>query len=206
MGSQHEMVVSFDQATNTLRERDPVLRGIIDRVGACTLILEGDAFRALAESIIYQQLATKAADTIAARFVALYPDRPFPGPTDVLETPNDTLREAGLSSQKVRYLKALAQRFANGTLDPSRFVAMSDEEIIEQLCKVKGIGRWTAEMFLIFSLGRPNVLPVDDFGVRKAVQRLYGLAELPSREQVREMGRKWEPYRTAATWYLWRSL
>ena len=198
--------VNFGEAAAVLRECDPVLRDIIDRLGPYELDLEGNAFRALAESILYQQLTTKAADTITRRFTELYPHRAFPTPEDVLSTSDETLRQTGISNQKVRYLKDLAARCLDGTLTPSDYATMSDEEIIEQLCKVKGIGRWTAEMFLIFSLGRPNVLPVDDFGVRKAVQPAYGLAELPTRAQLRELGAKWEPHCTAATWYLWRSL
>lgn len=198
--------VNFGEAAVVLRDCDPVLGKVIDCLDAHELTLQTDSFRALVESILCQQLATKAADAITKRFVELYPQRVFPSPEDVLSTPDETLRRVGISNQKARYLKDLATRCLDGTLTPSEYPTMSDEEIIAQLCKVKGIGRWTAEMFLIFSLGRPNVLPVDDFGVRKAVQRLYGLAELPSREQVREMGRKWEPHRTAATWYLWRSL
>ncbi len=196
----------FDSAVEALKNKDNVLRHIINRIGPCTLTLEPDAFKALAESILYQQLSIKAAGTILKRFVSLYPGKPFPAPEDILRTSDETLRSAGISKQKARYLKDLSLKFQEGTITPSRFPGMDDEEIIEHLVQVKGIGRWTAEMFLIFSLGRPDVLPVDDFGLRKAVGKHYGLIDLPSPEQTRKIAQKWEPYRTIATWYLWKSL
>ena len=184
---------------------DPVLARIIEEVGPCTLKLERDHFKALAESIIYQQLSGKAASTIVKRFMALYPKRSFPTPKDILRTKDEKLRSVGISPQKLRYLKDLSQKFSDGTIDTSNFKRMSDEEIIDHLIQGKGIGRWTAEMFLIFSLGRPDVLPVDDLGIQKAIKELYRLHKMPSPDKMRKIGKKWEPYRTVATWYLWRS-
>ncbi|MBL7073808.1 DNA-3-methyladenine glycosylase 2 family protein [candidate division KSB1 bacterium] len=196
----------FEKAVAVLKTKDPILREVINRVGTCTLELEQDAFKALTESIIYQQLSIKAAGTIAKRFTAIYPNYSFPDPKDVLSTPDGKLREVGISNQKARYLKDLSHKFLDGIVTPSKFPDMSDEEIIEHLTKVKGIGRWTAEMFLIFSLGRPNVLPVDDLGFQKAVQRHYGIENFRSESKLRMLAKKWEPYCSVATWYLWRSL
>lgn len=196
----------FENAIEVLKTRDPVLAEIINRIEPCMLVLEKNPFQALAESILYQQLSIKAASTIVRRFTAIYPNRSFPSPKDILSTPDKKLREVGISNQKVRYLKDLSQKFLEGIMTPSKFHDMSDEEIIAQLTKVKGVGRWTAEMFLIFSLGRPNVLPIDDLGLQKAVQQCYGLENLPSEEEIRTLAKKWEPYCTVATWYLWRSL
>jgi DNA-3-methyladenine glycosylase II len=198
--------MDLDSAVETLKKRDSVLRHIINRIGPCTLTLEPHAFKALAESILYQQLSIKAASTIVKRFTALYPERPFPGPEDILNTTDEDLRSAGISGQKARYLKDLSLKFQEGIITPTKFPEMDDEEIIEHLVQVKGIGRWTAEMFLIFSLGRPDVLPVDDFGLRKAVGKHYGTGDLASPEQTRKIAETWQPYRTFATWYLWKSL
>lgn len=202
----NESGIMFENEIALLKEKDPVLAEIIDRVGHCTLELEEDSFRALAEAILYQQLSLKAASTIVGRFVEIYPNRSFPKPIDILETEDERLRKAGISRQKIRYLKDLSCKFMDGIVIPSEFRDMSNEEIMEQLIKVKGIGRWTAEMFLIFSLGRPNVLPVDDLGFQKAIQKWYGFKNLPSEVQIRIIAKKWEPYCTVATWYLWKSI
>ena len=196
----------FEDAVEALKAKDPVLCEIINNVGPCTLTLEHNAFKALVQSIIYQQLSIKAASTIVRRFTGIYPNRSFPGPRDILTTPDRKLREVGISKQKARYLKDLSQKFLDGIITPSKFPEMSDEEIIEHLTKVKGIGRWTAEMFLIFSLGRHNVLPIDDLGFQKAVQRHYGIEDFHSESKLRMLAKRWEPYCTVATWYLWKSL
>lgn len=202
----NESGIMFENEIALLKGKDPVLAEIIDRIGHCTLELEEDSFRALAEAILYQQLSLKAASTIVGRFVDIYPNRSFPKPIDILETEDERLRKAGISRQKIRYLKDLSCKFMDGIVIPSEFRDMSNEEIIEQLIKVKGIGRWTAEMFLIFSLGRVNVLPVDDLGFQKAIQKWYGFENLPSEVQIRTIAKEWEPYCTVATWYLWKSL
>lgn len=202
----NESGIMFENEIALLKEKDPVLAEIIDRVGHCTLELEEDSFRGLAEAILYQQLSLKAASTIVGRFVEIYPNRPFPKPIDILETEDKRLRKAGISRQKIRYLKDLSCKFMDGIITPPKFSDMTDDEIVEQLIKVKGIGRWTAEMFLIFSLGRVNVLPVDDLGFQKAIQKWYGFDDIPSEEEIRTIARKWEPYCTVATWYLWKSI
>jgi DNA-3-methyladenine glycosylase II len=188
-----------------LAEADPILRGLIVRIGACTLRPRRHYFGTLCDSIISQQLSTRVAEVIFDRFASLYPRR-RPTPQAVFDTPASRLREAGLSSRKARYLKDLAAGFLNGRISPSRLARQSNEEVIEALVLVHGIGRWTAEMFLIFSLNRLDVLPVDDLGIKKAVQRWYGLRALPTAQKIRAIGKSWHPYESVAAWYLWRSL
>lgn len=164
------------------------------------------AFQSLAESIIFQQLSGKAAGTILARFVALWPNKNFPTPDDVLKIKTEKLRAAGLSGQKAAYLKDLAAKFKDGTIQPNLFPAMSDAEIIEHVVAVKGIGEWTAQMFLMFTLGRPDVLPTGDLGIQKAMQKLFNLRTKPSPARMTALARQWEGHRTVACFYLWRTL
>ncbi|MEK6526779.1 MAG: DNA-3-methyladenine glycosylase [Nitrospirota bacterium] len=192
-------------ACSHLTKVDPVLRRIIARVGPCTLRPRRQYFATLCDSIISQQLSTKVAEVIFNRFVALYAQR-RPAPRAVARTPAHQLRAVGLSGQKATYLKDLAAGFLEGRIQPSRFARLSNEEIIAALVSLRGIGRWTAEMFLIFSLNRPDVLPVDDLGIKKAIQRAYRLRALPSSATIRKIGAPWRPYETIACWYLWRSL
>ncbi len=184
---------------------DPILARVIDAVGPIKLALRRERFAALGRAIIFQQLAGAAAGTIHDRFVRLFPGRRFPTPRQVLEASTEDLRRVGLSRQKSLYLRDLATHVENGTLNFHRFAKMSDEEIIADLTRVHGIGRWTAEMFLMFNLGRPDVLPVDDLGVRNAVRRLYRMRKMPDAKRLRALGERWRPYRSAASWYLWRS-
>ncbi|MBI3764672.1 MAG: DNA-3-methyladenine glycosylase 2 family protein [Chloroflexi bacterium] len=197
---------SLASAARHLRRTDPRLAPIIAQVGPCTLRPDRRAFRTLVESIISQQISGKAANAIVGRFRALFPGRPFPSPVEVIAIPLERLRGAGLSNQKAAYVLDLAAKFADGTIRPARFSHMGDDEIAEQLIQVKGIGRWTAEMFLIFALNRLDVLPVGDLGLRAAVQRLYHLRKLPSAATIERLAEPWHPYCTVATWYLWRSL
>jgi DNA-3-methyladenine glycosylase II len=159
----------------------------------------------LCRSIVYQQLSGKAAGTIMARFLGLYTSDALTSEA-LLRTADDTLRGIGLSRPKIAYLKDLATKVQDGTLQLEALPVHSDDEVIYQLTRVKGIGRWTAEMFLIFALGRPDVFPVDDLGIRKAIQRVYGYKRMPAPGTMHRHARKWIPYRTIATWYLWRSL
>lgn len=184
-----------------------MLGAIIRRVGPYTLQprREGTHFEALARSIVYQQLSGKAAATIHARVLAIYPRRRL-RPEAVLATPDATLRAAGLSGQKLSYLKDLAQHVLDGTVPLSRLDRLADEEIIERLVRVKGVGRWTVQMFLMFRLGRPDVLPDLDLGVQNAIWRAYELPTRPTPREVLEIGAPWRPFATAAAWYLWRSL
>jgi len=196
----------FEKAIEKLKLKDHVLAKIINRVGPCTLELGEEPFQSLVEAIIYQQLSIKAAGTIVRRFADIYLNCSFPSPEDILSTEDEKLREVGISRQKIRYLKDLSHKFLDGIITPSKFFDMPDEEIIEQLTKVLGIGRWTAEMFLIFSLGSPNVLRINDLVFQKSVEQWYEFEHLPSEEEIRWIAKNWEPYCTVATWYLWKSI
>jgi DNA-3-methyladenine glycosylase II len=192
-------------ALRHLKRADPVLRRIIERVGPYRLEREPNQFGALVESILYQQLALAAAATIARRFRRLYGKRGrLPRPEELRRAPARRLRAAGLSRQKIGYLRDLAGKASNGTLRLGRFGRMRDDEVIAQLIQVKGIGRRTAEMFLLFSLGRRDVLPVDDLGLRYAMKQAHRLRTLPSLARMQELAEPWRPYRSVATWYLWR--
>ena len=194
------------EAVAHLQQADPVLGHIIVRCGPCTLQPQGlEPLVMLCRSIVYQQLSGKAASTIMMRFLGLY-DPEILTPEALLRTSDDTLRGIGLSRQKIAYLKDLATKVQGGALQLAMLPMHSDAEVIRQLMGVKGIGRWTAEMFLIFALGRLDVFPVDDLGIRKAMQRAYGYKRLPAPVTMHRHARKWIPYRTIATWYLWRSL
>ena len=193
-------------AARHLRRVDPQLAVVIEQVGPCSLRPQRGAFRNLVEAIVSQQISGQAAGAILGRFQALFPGRAFPSPTKVLAVPADRLRGAGLSNRKAAYVLDLAAHFADGAIRPARFPRLADDEIVEQLIQVKGVGRWTAEMFLIFCLNRLDVLPVDDLGLRKGVQKTYRLRRLPDAETVERLAVPWHPYCTVATWYLWRSL
>jgi DNA-3-methyladenine glycosylase II len=197
----------YARARRILQRRDPVLAALIRRHGPCGLAAaqRRDHFSAIVRAITYQQLSTKAAATIYSRVVALMPgDDPTPDGFAALS--DEQLRAAGMSRQKCAYLRDLCAHIANETLDLDALDAMSDEEVIAALSQVKGIGRWSAEMFLIFRLHRPDVLPVGDLGIVTAIQRAYGLRKRPTPERMRRLGEAWRPYRSVASWYLWRSL
>lgn len=164
----------------------------------------GRAFQSLAEAIIYQQLSGKAADTILKRFVGLFPHTKFPTPKDVLKIRTEKLRAAGLSGQKASYLKDLAAKFEDGTIRPPLFNTMSDKEIIAHVVTVKGIGEWTAQMFLMFTLHRPDVLPTGDLGIQKGFKRLFKLKAMPTPARMEKLARPWAGHRTLACMYLWR--
>jgi DNA-3-methyladenine glycosylase II len=180
---------------------------LIETVGSCKLTLrdQGTHFDAIARSIVFQQLSGQAASTIHGRFEALYGGR-SPLPSELADTPDERLRGVGLSRGKTAYLKDLAARVVGGDVPVEALHELSDDEVIAALTRVKGIGRWTAQMFLMFRLGRPDVLPDLDLGVQKGIQRAYRLRKLPTPEKVKKMGAKWAPYRTIACWYLWRLL
>jgi DNA-3-methyladenine glycosylase II len=194
-------------AVRHLRRSDPVLAAVLARHGPHRFELRsgGSHFDAIARAIVSQQLSVKAASTIHGRFRALYDDAGGT-PEVVAHIPDKLLREAGLSWQKIAYIRDLAGRVTSGELELDRIDDMSDEDLVARLTAVKGVGTWTAQMFLMFRLGRPDVLPVLDLGIQKAVQRAYGLRKRPSVRQIEKIGRAWAPYRTIACWYLWRSL
>lgn len=197
---------SVEVALSHLAQADPVMARLIERLGPLGLKATDNYFFTLVDSIASQQLSGKVAATIVKRIQALAPDKESPDAQDILAIHEETLRGVGLSWSKVRYIKDLAQRVADGRLDLAHIAQMDDEEAIKELVAVKGIGRWTAEMFLIFSLARSDVLAVDDYGLRGAVKRLYGLPDLPKPAQMRQIGEAWRPYRSYASLYLWRDL
>ncbi len=194
----------FRKAQRHLARRDPVLKRLIGLVGPCTLQPESDGFAVLVRSVIAQLISTKAAASIHARLLERLGKAGLT-PAAVLKAGEAKLRAVGLSQTKALALLDLAGRARRGVLPLADFPALSDEEVIGHLVPVRGIGRWTAEMFLIFSLGRMDVLAVDDFGLRAGVRDHYGLAELPGRAFLRQHAEPWRPYRSIATWYLWRS-
>lgn len=185
-------------------KKDARLRVLISRHPAPAFEEGRDPYRALIRSIIYQQLSGKAAATIATRFSTIYGTTVTP--RKVLKTPILTLRTAGLSGQKATYLKDLSRKFLDGTINPKLFSKMTDEEIREHVIAVKGIGRWTADMFLMFTLGRPDVLPTGDLGIQKGFKKLFNLRALPVPEKMETLAQAWRPYRTIASWYLWRAV
>ena len=192
------------KAVNHLKKSDPVLRAIIERVGPCRMQFAPAEFTRLAEAIVYQQLNGKAAATIFDRFVALAGD-PLT-PEGILKLTDAQMRGVGLSKQKSSYLKDLAAKTAAGELNFARLPDLSDDEVIEHLTQVKGIGVWTAHMFLMFSLRRPDVLPTGDYGVQMAVKKHYRKRKLPKPKDMEKIARAWAPYRSIACWYMWRSL
>jgi len=193
------------RAVAHLRRADPVMADLTRRVGACRLAVDdGDLFGALTESILYQQITGKAAAAIHRRLCALAGCN-RPRPEDVETLADADLRAAGLSRQKIAYLRDLVVHVQDG-LSLRRVRHLSDEDVIEALTAVRGIGRWTAEMFLIFRLGRLDVLPTGDYGVRKSMQATYRLRELPKPERMRRIAEPWRPYRSVASWYLWQGL
>ncbi|MCU0550315.1 MAG: DNA-3-methyladenine glycosylase [Leptolyngbya sp. Prado105] len=198
----------YEIAIKTLKLADSKLGALIDRVGDCRLSQvqqPGDLLYSLARSIVYQQLSTKSATAIHTRFLEFYHDQGIT-PEAILATPDESLRAIGFSRQKIAYLKDLAQNIQTGLPTLEVLETLEDEEIIQTLTKVKGIGRWTVQMLLIFRLHRWDVLPVDDLGIRSGIRRVYDLAELPTKKQVLALGKVWQPYCTIASWYLWRSL
>jgi 3-methyladenine DNA glycosylase/8-oxoguanine DNA glycosylase len=196
----------WSEAIAHLARADAKLAALIEQVGPCTMEIPHhfSIFYSLARSITYQQLAGSAAAAIFGRVEALFPKGRMT-PRNLLKLDDATLRAAGLSQNKMAALRDLAAKCLDGTVPNKRQLArMEDEEIIERISQVRGVGRWTVEMMLLFRLGRPNVLPVDDYGVRKGMQRLYRLRELPKKEAMRRRARKWEPWCSIASWYMWR--
>jgi DNA-3-methyladenine glycosylase II len=209
-GSRTTPVKASPKAVGVLRAADEVMARLIDEHGALVrkdLKNErpGDAYGALLRSIVGQQLSTKAARTIYGRMLELF-DGHAPTPLELLAANPDDIRAAGLSRPKINYLRDLAQHVEDGELQLERLDELPDEEVIEQLTAVKGIGEWSAHMFLMFHLGRPDVLPVGDQGIRRAIQVQYGLRKLPDAKRLEKIARPWRPYRTLACLYLWSSL
>src|SRR5579863_3058016 len=187
-----------------LKKSDPVMRAIIERIGPCRMQYGPPEFHSLAEAIVYQQLNGKAAETIFKRFAGLAGEPVMP--EGIAKLTDEQLRSVGLSKQKSSYLRDMAERTIRGELDFSRLADMTDVEVIKHLTQVKGVGVWTAHMFLMFSLRRPNILPTGDFGVQMAIKKHYKKRKLPKPLQMEKIAKCWEPYRSIACWYLWRSL
>ncbi len=203
---RRDAVLPATEAVAHLRAADPVLRDVIDRVGTFEISMERDLWWALVDAIASQQLSVKAAATIVGRLHALGAEGRPPTPEEVLAFPDETLRGAGLSRAKTAYVRDVAGRWLEGSLRQDEIPGLPDEEVIATLTQVKGIGRWTAEMILVFCLDRPDVLPVDDLGIRVAAQRWYGLAERPGKGELETIAEPWRPFRTLASRYLWKSL
>ena len=198
----------YARARRELMRRDPVLGAAIKRIGPCAMAdrQRKDHLTALVGAIVSQQLSTKAAATIFGRFLALFEDGHIPHATAISAQSHEALRGVGLSGQKVGYLRDLCARIADGSLVLDELEALPDEQVIERLTAVKGFGRWTAEMFLMFRLHRPDVLPVGDLGIVNAIQRLYKLRKRPDAKRILKIGEVWKPYRSVASWYLWQTL
>jgi DNA-3-methyladenine glycosylase II len=198
-----------EPALQHLLRADKVLARIIKKVGPCPLAPRRGVppYQALVKSVTYQQLNGKAAETIFHRLLALFAGKTFPSPADIIAATDEQLRSAGLSRAKTAAIKDIAAKTIEGIVPPRRAIAkMSDAEIIEQLTTIRGVGPWTVEMLLMFTLGRPDVLPATDYGVRSGFARVYGLKELPSPKELLAHGERWRPHRTVASWYMWRAL
>ena len=198
----------YDRARRLLMRRDPILAAAIRRIGPCGMASRQrkDHLTALVGAIASQQLSTKAAATIFGRFLALFPEGEMLDAKAINRLSDAALRSVGLSGQKVSYLRDLSERIADGRLQLDELDRLSDEAVIERLTAVKGFGRWTAEMFLMFRLHRPDVLPAGDLGIVKAVQKLYRLRKTPDATRILKIGDAWRPYRSVASWYLWQTL
>jgi len=194
-----------DAAMAHLRAADPVLAGLIDRFGGLEFSIDPDLWRAVVGSIVGQQLSVAAARTIRSRIAALGGDH-HPTPAQIVGISDETLRGCGLSRAKVSYVRDAARAWLDGDVRPDEIATLADEDVIEKLTSVRGVGRWTAQMVLIFCLDRHDVLAVDDLGIRAAVQRSYGLAERPGAQELTTLAEEWRPYRSHASRYLWRSL
>lgn len=196
---------NISSAVRHLRRRDRVLRGVIERVGPCRMKLDRRRFRMLARSIIWQQISGLAARSIWKKLETLI-DSPHVTPERLIKFTPEQLRTAGVSPQKADYLLDLSHKVLDGSVRLPRLTRLPDDDVIEELTQIKGIGVWTAQMFLMFSLGRLDVLPHQDLGIRTAIRNLYGLDDLPGKDECHEIARPWRPFATVACWYSWRSL
>jgi DNA-3-methyladenine glycosylase II len=204
-GALRKRRLPFDAAAarRHLSRADDTMREIVRRVGPLGLEARGHPYQSLLRAVLYQQLAGAAASAIERRFLAIYDGR-IPEPAELLATPPDALRSAGLSRQKISYFYSLAEHAAGGKLELRRLARAGDDAVIEAVTEVKGIGRWTADMLLMFCLGRPDVLPVGDLGIQRMIMESYGLRSMPDAKKMLAIAEPWRPYRSAATWYLWR--
>ena len=209
-GTTAAPTLDVERGTRHLRRKDPVMRELIKRLGPLDLEARrrgrpADAYGALMRSIVGQQLSTRAARTIYERMTQLWDGR-TPTPQQLLDVDPDAIRAAGLSRPKIAYLRSLAEHVLSGELEIDRFHQLPDDEIVEELTAVKGLGQWTADMFLMFHLSRPDVLPVGDLGLRRAFETVYELPSIPAAEEMEKLAEPWRPYRTLGSLYLWHSL
>ena len=194
----------IDKAISHLREKDPEIVTLLNHFKIDDLKLEKNYFKSLTRSILYQQLSGKAAKTISNRFISLYPNKSYPLPQDVLNTKHEILRSVGISNAKPHYIKNIAEAFTNGTINHKNFHALSDTEIMDQLISIKGVGPWTIQMFLMFTLNRLDVFPTGDLGVQKGFKIYFKLKELPSAKEMLLRSELWRPYRTIMSIYCWK--
>ena len=199
------LAFSVDDALEHLRGADSILAKVIETAGPFTIVRRPDPYASLLRTILFQQLAGPAASAIQRRWLALYgDDGRVPTPEQLLATPDEAFRSTGVSRQKAGYMRDLAQHVADGRLDFTELADLPDDEVVKRIVAVKGLGEWSAHMFLIFHLGRPDVMPVGDLGVRNGMKLAYGLEVTPTPAQAREIGARWAPYRTVGSWYMWR--
>jgi DNA-3-methyladenine glycosylase II len=196
--------LSIQKAVTALRKLDPEMAPLLDAFQMEDLQPETDFYRSLTRAIIYQQLSGKAAKTISDRFVALYKEKKYPSPKDVLKTDHEILRSVGLSNAKAKYIKNISQAFLDGSVDHQNLGSLSDDDIMNQLVSIKGVGPWTAQMFLMFTLNRPDIFPTGDLGVQKGFQQYFKLKELPSPKIMEKRSQKWKPHRTVASLFFWK--
>ena len=196
--------LSIQKAVTALRKLDPEMAPLLDAFQMEDLQPETDFYRSLTRAIIYQQLSGKAAKTISDRFVALYKEKKYPSPKDVLKTDPEILRSVGLSNAKAKYIKNISQAFLDGSVDHQNLGSLSDDDIMNQLVSIKGVGPWTAQMFLMFTLNRPDIFPTGDLGVQKGFQQYFKLKELPSPKIMEKRSQKWKPHRTVASLFFWK--
>lgn len=196
----------YEQAVRHLRQHDPVLAPVIQRAGLCTITPNDDYYGELVDAVVSQQLSVKAAATIMRRLKGLF-GGDMPTPDQIIVTDTELLRSAGLSGAKASYIKSLAQHIRGGQLELEKFPSLSNEAITKELTAVKGIGEWTTHMFLIFAMGRMNVLPTGDLGIKSGIKKLYGLESLPSPTQIQQLAARnqWHPYESIACWYIWKA-
>jgi DNA-3-methyladenine glycosylase II len=194
----------IDKAISHLREKDPEIVTLLNHFKIDDLKLEKNYFKSLTRSILYQQLSGKAAKTISNRFISLYPNKSYPLPQDVLNTKHEILRSVGISNAKAYYIKNIAEAFTNDTINHKNFHALSDTEIMDQLISIKGVGPWTIQMFLMFTLNRLDVFPTGDLGVQKGFKIYFKLKELPSAKEMLLRSELWRPYRTIMSIYFWK--
>ena len=204
MSAQKTEPLSIQKAVTALRKSDPEMIPLFDAFKIEELSPETNYFKSLTRAIIYQQLSGKAAKTISDRFIALYKGKEYPSPNDVLKTDHELLRSVGLSNAKAHYIKNISQAFLDGSVDHENLGSLSDDKIMEQLVAIKGVGPWTAQMFLMFTLNRPDIFPSGDLGVQKGFQQYFKLKELPAPKTMENRAKKWKPYRTVASIFFWK--